>query len=134
MVSQRTYPLVFIPNLDLKCKYGYHMKVRCGRPRAACLSFFLFTGKLSFGLVFLSPLQRPRHQPAQEEPPQEDVDQQRRQGRQQRPGHLHVPLHDLAARQVVQRDRHRPGGVLGQHHREQEVVVGQFLPLTRVGG
>ena len=56
----------------------------------------------------LSALQCACHQAAQEEAPQEDVDKQRGEGGQESARHLHVPLHDLAACQVVEGHRDRP--------------------------
>ena len=69
------------------------------------------------------PLESPGEESPQEVASQEDVDDQGRQSGQQRPGHLHVPLHDLAAGEVLERHLHRlPGGVPGDRDREQELV------------
>jgi hypothetical protein len=69
------------------------------------------------------------HQPAQKEAPQEDVNQKRGQCSQERPSHLDVPFHDLAAGQVLQGDRDRPGPGTGKGHGEQELVPdGRKLP------
>ncbi len=62
---------------------------------------------IGFEKIWISPLQRPRQQPAQEVLSKENVDQQRRQRNHQRPGHLHIPLRKLTAGQILQRNGHR---------------------------
>jgi hypothetical protein len=62
---------------------------------------------IGFEKTWILPLQRSRQQPAQEVLSKEDVDQQRRQRNHQRPGHLHIPLGELTAGQILQRNGHR---------------------------
>src|SRR3989304_6508671 len=74
--------------------------------------------------------QRAGHEAAHEETAEEDVDEQRGQGGNEGPGHLHVPLHDVAAGEVVQSDRYRLCvRIAGDRRREEEIVPdGRELP------
>ena len=67
-------------------------------------------------------LERAGQQPAHEELAQQDVDQQGRQGRDQRAAIWTFQATAEAAGEVVQRHRHRPVRLAGERRREQEVV------------